>query len=188
MMRVRYWDLAATPDGGCYTVGVKMSRSSRDLYYVEDVVRGQWGPYQRNQVILQTAAMDGRETPIWIEEEGGSAGKEQSANLAILLTGYVIHFDSPTGDKITRSGAFSAQAEAGNVKLLAGLWNESFITELHNCDPDAGGLMDQVDASSGAFNKLALHRSFGISGGGAVEVVPALERNGQKIDAEVVIW
>jgi hypothetical protein len=35
-----------------------------------------------------------------------------------------------TGDKATRFGAFSAQAEAGNVDILRGDWNESWFTAL----------------------------------------------------------
>jgi hypothetical protein len=41
--RVRGWDTAATEDAGDYTVGVRISESE-GFYYVEDVVRGQWGP------------------------------------------------------------------------------------------------------------------------------------------------
>jgi hypothetical protein len=35
-----------------------------------------------------------------------------------------------TGDKATRFGAFSAQAEPGNVDILRGDWNESWFTAL----------------------------------------------------------
>ena len=46
----------------------------------------------------------------------------------------------------------SAQAEAGNVKLLRGPWNEAFLDEV-SVFPN-GSHDDQVDALSGAFDAL----------------------------------
>jgi hypothetical protein len=40
--RVRYWDRAATPDGGCYTAGTLLAQADDGNWYVEDVVHGQW--------------------------------------------------------------------------------------------------------------------------------------------------
>ena len=50
----------------------------------------------------------------------------------------------------------SAQAEAGNVKLVRGTWNRDFLDEL--CTFPSGTHDDQVDAASAAFNRLALVR------------------------------
>ena len=44
--------------------------------------------------------------------------------------------------------------EAGNVDLLVGSWNEEYIAEME--DWPMGSFKDQIDASSGAFNKLVL--------------------------------
>ena len=41
-----------------------------------------------------------------------------------------MHFSPESGNKIERAGAFSAQAEAGNVKLVKGGWNEAYLDEL----------------------------------------------------------
>ena len=51
----------------------------------------------------------------------------------------------------------AAQAEAGNVVLIEGPWNGTFLDEL--CAFPNGKNDDIVDAASGAFNKLALGRS-----------------------------
>ena len=48
----------------------------------------------------------------------------------------------------------AAQAEAGNVRLLRGPWNEAFMDEL--CSFPAGSHDDQVDAFADALNELAL--------------------------------
>ena len=47
-----------------------------------------------------------------------------------MLTGYAVFADRPSGDKDTRMLPFIAQAEAGNVRLVAGAWNADYIEEL----------------------------------------------------------
>jgi predicted phage terminase large subunit-like protein len=63
-----------------------------------------------------------------------------------------VHTETVTGDKATRLAPFAAQAEAGNVSLLQGAWNGQYLDEL-TAFPN-GAHDDQVDATSGAFNKL----------------------------------
>ncbi len=150
--RVRFWDMASSPKGD-YTVGVKMARTTAGVFHVEDVVRGRWTPHERDAVILQTAQLDGKATQIWIEQEPGSAGVSVIAVMVRMLAGYVIRGERATGDKSTRAGPMAAQCEAGNVKLVAGAWNRDYIEEL-TLFP-FGQHDDCVDASSGAFNKLA---------------------------------
>jgi phage terminase large subunit-like protein len=58
----------------------------------------------------------------------------------------------------------SAQAEAGNVKLVRGTWNDAYLNELENFDGSDGCVADQVDASSGAFHLLANVKRAGIWG------------------------
>lgn len=152
--RIRFWDKAGTEDGGKFSAGVKMSRAANGLYYVEHVLRGQWSSLRRNQAMRQMAEIDGKSTMIEIEQEPGSGGKE-SAEISIReLAGWTVRATPATGDKVTRSGPFAAQAEAGNVYLVRGEWNEAYLAEHHHF-PD-GTFKDQVDASSGAFNRLAL--------------------------------
>lgn len=127
------------------------------LYYVVDVVRGRWSPARREARIKQTAQLDrdayGR-VAIWIEQEPGSGGKESAHNTIKNLAGFVARAERVRGSKALRAGPLAAQAEAGNVKLLRGPWNAAFLDELADF-PD-GAYQDQVDAASGAFNKLAL--------------------------------
>ena len=152
-LRVRSWDKAGTEGGGNYSAGVRMSRAG-GLFYVEHVIRGQWSSAKRNAVIQQTAAYDGPEVPIVLEQEGGSGGKESAEISVRELAGYMVRALPVTGDKLTRAGPLAAQAEAGNVRLVRGQWNEDYLTELHGFPEGVND--DQVDASSGAFNKLAL--------------------------------
>jgi predicted phage terminase large subunit-like protein len=127
-------------------------------YYVEDVVRGQWSSWQRDQVMLQTAVSDrsryGVMQPrIVVEREGGSSGKDSVWATAQLFDGFPISVELPTGSKEARAEPFAAQCEAGNVSLVRGAWNAEYVEEL-GLFPK-GPYADQVDASSGAYNRLA---------------------------------
>lgn len=151
--RVRYWDKASTAGGGDYTAGVKLARSADGLFWVEDVVRGQFSALERETVIRQTAELDGRSVAIWVEQEPGSGGKESAEATVRALAGWAVRAERVTGDKVTRAEPLAAQCEAGNVKIVRGAWNSAYLTEL-TAFP-AGKHDDQVDASSGAFAKLA---------------------------------
>lgn len=154
---VRYWDKAGSKDRGAYTAGVLMAVSTDNRYFVVDVIRGQWGSAEREAIILQTAHVDQaryRDVQVWLEQEPGSGGKESAENTVKNLAGFRVHKETVTGDKALRADPFSAQAAVGNVYLLAANWNEGYLTELA-AFPN-GTYKDQVDGSSGAFNKLAL--------------------------------
>jgi len=154
--RVRYWDKAGTAGGGCFSVAVLMARTDDDLWYVEDVVRGQWSSAERNAVMLRTAWEDAErhsEVTIWCEQEPGSGGKESAEATVRLLAGFSIFTETVTGSKETRAEPFAAQAEAGNVRVMRASWNGAYLDELLAFP--SGRFTDQVDATSGAFNKLA---------------------------------
>lgn len=155
--RVRSWDKAGTAGAGNWSAGVLMSKTPEGIYYVEDVVKGQWSSGQRNLVIDQTAELDavkhGR-IEIWFEQEPGSGGKESAEISVKRLAGFNVHAQPSTGDKAVRAAPFAAQCEAGNVKVLKRPWASGYIDELETF-PN-GQTDDQVDASAAAFNKLAL--------------------------------
>ena len=151
---VRYWDKASSLDGD-YTAGVLMGRKD-GLYYVVDIVRGRWEGSDREDIIKQTAELDKlkyRGTKIWLEQEGGSSGKDSAGATIRNLAGFPVYAEHPTGDKVTRAEPFQAQAMAGNVRLVRGEWIPAYLTELSSFP--TGAYDDQVDASSGAFNKVA---------------------------------
>lgn len=154
--RVRYWDKAATAGGGDFSAGVLMARSE-GVFFVEDVKRGQWSSGERNRIMLQTAQMDREryagEVVTWIEQEGGSGGKESAEASIRLLAGFAVNVEHPTGSKEVRAMPYAAQCEAGNVKIVRGAWNEQYLDEL--CGFPFGVNDDMVDGSSGAFSKLA---------------------------------
>lgn len=154
---LRYWDKASVPGGGDYSAGVKMRKGVDGRYYVLDVLRGQWSALERNRIIRTTAELDGKNVRVVVEQEGGSGGKESAELTVRELAGWHITLDRPTGDKVTRAGPLSAQAEAGNIILVRNPsrdWISQFLDELHGF-PEAKN-DDVVDAASGAFKTLAL--------------------------------
>jgi len=154
--RVRYWDKAATEDGGDYTAGVLMAQAE-GVYYIEDVVHGQWSSGERDRIIRHVAESDRRKyagsVAIRGEQEPGASGKDAALAFVQMLAGYNVATEPATGSKEVRADPLAAQVEAGNVKLVEAPWNTSFIDEM--CHFPAGTHDDQVDAASGAFNRLA---------------------------------
>ena len=156
---VRYWDKAGTADGGAYTAGVLMARLRNGLFSVIDVRRGQWSALDRERMIKQTAHIDRDLYPrmkIFIEQEPGSGGNESAEASVRMLAGFTAEADKVTaaeGSKVVRADPFAAQWQAGNVRLVQATWNRTYLDE-HEHFP-AGKYKDQVDASSGAFNKIA---------------------------------
>lgn len=170
--RVRYWDKAATADGGCYTVGLLMAKDDRGIVYVEDVVRGQWSYHERNKIMLDTARRDmlmyGGTVLTYIEQEGGGDGKVVMDQLLVMLAQFPVYRDIVSGGskwktkgnvrlpgdaKVRRALPFAAAAEAGNVRIVLAPWNSDYLEELTMFPEFA--YADQVDASSGAYNRLA---------------------------------
>lgn len=162
--RIRYWDRAATSQednpNACYTAGVLMARDAEGNYYVEHVVRGQWEPTKRNDKMRACALRDrakyGRYEPvIWVEREGGSAGRDAWKGVAKALAGFVVREDSVSGKKEVRAEPWSTQLAAKNVHLVEdGTWDIRAYVEEHLNFPHAK-LKDQVDSSSGSFNLLS---------------------------------
>lgn len=157
---VRYWDKAGTQDGGKRTAGVKIGKGADGLWYILDVVTGQWNAANREAVIRQTAELDGLGVTTWIEQEPGSGGKESAENTISRLAGFTIKAERPSGDKELRAEPYSVQVAAGNIRLLRGEWNQLFVDE-HKSFP-RGKFKDQIDAAAGAFNKLAVPGVAGI--------------------------
>jgi len=157
--RVRYWDKAATPaevarGEGAHSAGVLMSADGSGVYYVEDVVRGQWSAADRERVIRQTAEADGTGVDVWEEQEPGSGGKESAEATVRNLAGWSVRVEPVHRSKYERARGLSAQAEARNVRYVRGAWNGAWLREMHAFTGAGREVCDQVDATAGSFNKL----------------------------------
>jgi predicted phage terminase large subunit-like protein len=161
---VRFWDFAATekeqkgndPD---WTVGLRL-RQVNGVYFIEDLVRERLTPPDIDTIVINTAQQDGRGVKISWEIEGGASGKKVNSQLTKMLNGYDCLGVRPSGDKLQRAKPVAAQALAGNVKLVRGLWNTDFLGEVHGF-PDLPH-DDIVDGLSGAYNLLTPMSEVGV--------------------------
>lgn len=146
-IRVRYWDRAAsTSTTSDFTAGVRLARAG-GVWYVEDVVHFRGTPFEVETRIEATAKADAAlGTMLILEQDPAAAGLFEKRYYLQKLAKYGVRFARPMGDKIIRASVPSAQAEARNIKLVDGAWNEEFINELQSF-PD--GHDDQVDGLSG---------------------------------------
>lgn len=149
---VRYWDKAGTAGGGDYTVGVLMHKMKDKSYIIADVIRGQWEIHKRERIIRTTAEKDGTGVTIWLEQEPGSGGKDSVSMTISNLAPYIAHAEKVTGEKEIRAEQYASQVNVGNVFMLRGLWNKDYLHE-HEYFPNSKN-DDQVDAGSGAFNRM----------------------------------
>lgn len=156
MRIVRGWDLAGTPkiegNDPDWTCGTKIGATSDGRYFVMHHAYDRKSPAGVETMVKNTATGDGRSVQIDIAQDPGQAGKAQVTTYSKLLTGFNVRFGLESGDKVTRFGGFSAQAEAGNVFVLRGPWNERWFAELEGF-PD-GSHDDDADSTSRAFNAL----------------------------------
>lgn len=166
LVRVRGWDLAATPktetNDPDWTCGTQVGRASDGTFYVIDHRFDRLSPAGVERMVKNTASDDGREVIIDIAQDPGQAGKAQIAALTKMLAGYQVRSSPETGDKVTRFGGFSAQAEAGNVKVIRGAWNDRWFNELEGF-PEAKH-DDDADSTSRAFNGLLTASTYTLGG------------------------
>ena len=100
---------------------------------------------------------------VGVEQEPGSGGKESAEATIRNLAGYKVFADKVTGSKEVRAEPLAAQVQGGNVHLIAGLWQIDLLDEMESFR--SGKYRDQVDACSGAFNRLALGPGYNLFGG-----------------------
>ncbi|TCJ96157.1 putative phage terminase large subunit-like protein [Volucribacter psittacicida] len=147
----RAWDLGATV-GGDPTAGVKLGKCHDGSFIIADLAHADVGPDERDNLIKNTASLDGTNVKISIPQDPGQAGKTQALYLTRMLTGYIVKTSPESGDKLTRAEPFAAQVNIGNVKMLKGEWNKTVIDEMR-LFPN-GTHDDVIDALSRAFGEI----------------------------------
>ncbi|NLH62454.1 MAG: phage terminase large subunit [Ignavibacteriales bacterium] len=151
--KVRYWDLAATVSNSSdWTVGCLLGEKD-GIYYVLDIKRIKGTPLEVEKLIRQTAILDGTSVEIYMEQEPGSSGVNNIDHYQRqVLNGFIFYPDKKSNSKELRARPVSSAAEAGNIKLVRGSWNDDFLDEIEAFPQ--GEHDDQIDALSGAFEKL----------------------------------
>lgn len=167
--RYRSWDKAGTTDAGAWTVGVRIGRYRKrrkhepncghvdckgSLYFIDDVVRGQWSAGPRENRIKATSERDGKRVHVVIEQEPGSGGKESAEATVANLKNRRCSVVRPTGDKEQRADPFAVAVENGEVDILDAPWLNAWMEEARHFP--ASKFKDQVDGTAQGFNKLAV--------------------------------
>ena len=177
---VRYWDRASTlpsdvnPDPD-YSCGALVAIADNDDIYVLDIVHGRWEAGNLQKTMLDTAKLDGREVPICLEQDPGSAGKFEAQYNLRMLAGYNVKLMPKRSSKLTYWRPLAAQAMAGNVYLsmkdyknkgAKSKWIKPFVKEAAGVtDGTQHGHDDMVDAVAGGFIYIAqkINASGGLS-------------------------
>lgn len=147
---VRGWDLAATTKKTSdYTASARIAIDDDGVTWIAHVNRFKGSPDEVENVIRQYAQTD-QNTRQSLPIDPGQAGIAQKTALSRKLHGARFEFTPETGDKRTRASPFAAQVNAGNVRMLKGDWNQTFIHEMESFP--LGAHDDQIDAASRAYN------------------------------------
>lgn len=152
----RIWDLAATEDGGDWTAGIlECYQPITDFMTILDVKREQLSPGQVEELVLKTAAADGPNVKVLIEQEPGSSGKSLVFNYQRMLKKIGIECEPvpATKNKVVRAQPFLSAVESGHVAMLEAPWNHKFAEEYDEFP--AGEHDDQVDTAAAGYVYLS---------------------------------
>jgi phage terminase large subunit-like protein len=173
--KCRYWDMAGTekkvvggkakndPDESVGTLTIHIANAKEPSFCFVDQVAGWFKWDKLKDLIVQTALHDGPDTTIVIEQEPGSGGKNQVAEIQNYfknhpvypeLKYYTVVAQLPT-DRVQEANVWFGYANAGNIYALEGMWNKGFFEQV-----DGFTLIkhdDRVTSASGSVRYLNPH-------------------------------
>jgi predicted phage terminase large subunit-like protein len=161
--RIRFWDLAASekkvgtdPDE---TVGSLIScNEKKDNFCLENQIGGFWLWDRIKENIRNVSIQDGPQVIVYIEQEPGSGGKNQVAELTSLLRPFGIqvkgHEPKKDGDRVEAANTWFAEAAMGQWFIVSGLWNQKFFGQLDSF-PDSTVHDDRITSVTGGRHSIA---------------------------------
>lgn len=171
--QVRFWDLAATekkmtvkegknkkndPDE---TVGSLVGTDKfKERFCLEDQVGGHWAWKTIKDMVVDVARRDGQEVSICFEQEPGSGGKNQVAELIEQIKAELPDYSvtgleaKKLGDRVLAANTWFGEAAEGRWYMVKGLWNELFLAQL-DYFPNPAIHDDRITSVSGARHKIA---------------------------------
>ena len=168
--QVRFWDLAGTekkmtPQGQKNdpdeTIGTLLGTDvKKERFCIEDQIGGAWAWKKIKENVVEVAKMDGQEVKICFEQEPGSGGKNQVAELIEQIKSELVGWDVSSleakklGDRVLAANPWFAEAGEGKFYMVNGAWNESFLAQL-DYFPNKAIHDDRITSVSGARHKIA---------------------------------
>lgn len=155
----RGWDIAsgesedADETAGALT-GICDVDGKKGCIVIADVTAGRWSPHTRNERMRLMAESDKALEATGYFEKGFGIGTDMTVSVLDALKGYSMWPIKPKGSKLFRADPFAGQAQAGNVYLVRGDWNYSFVKECSEFTGEEGGIDNKVDGASLAYNML----------------------------------
>ena len=166
ILRVRSWDLAATPEqpglDPDYTVGALLALYPSGDFFVEHIHRLRAGPAEVESLIRDTAHADGVDVPVLIEQEPGSSGVLLRRHFAVnVLQGFDYRARPQSGSKYDRAKPLAAAVANGII-----VWSQNdphrleCFAELRafNENPKTYANDDVVDSVAMGYNELTRPR------------------------------
>lgn len=166
--RIRYWDLAATekkltgkkkndPDASAST----LMSFIKDPYsfYIEDQTNDFLKWENLIDRIIDVAEQDGKDIPIWVEQEPASGGKNQVAVIDLELKKRIPGHPGCNGyrpsDRVIGANVWFGEAAAGEIYLVYGEWNKPFLSQLDEFPGSSHTHDDRITSVTGARLNLA---------------------------------
>lgn len=155
----RGWDTASgETEQADESAGVLMRRGpfdgKPDTIVIADCIAGRWGPNARNERMRMTAEADKKYEAKGYFGKGFGQGTDMTLSVINALSGYSMWPVKEKGSKLFRADPLAGMCQAGNVYLLEGEWNYSFVVECCEFTGEEGDKDNRVDAASLAFNQL----------------------------------
>lgn len=153
---VRFWDKAATEDGGCRTAGVllgiKAMGNDTFNYFFIHCHKGQWSTDDVESHIQKTAVADqlkyGEKYIVGLEREPGSGGKYSVNATKKRLRNFRVIDVPPTTNKIARAAPLATALSFDEAYCVEAAFTADFVDEL--TEAPNSRYMDQFDAANGA--------------------------------------
>ena len=187
------WDLAATENGGDWTVGFSLAKFTNGAFGIFPTIRGQWAPERVKAAIGIGSAWFKTIFPqmrLKMPQDPGQAGKDQAQQMRRTFHESAPQINTITGSKATRATPFSEAVNLGNVffvemplpealrdtrtestnfrplteDLSFSAWSKCVTMELRAFRPEITNQHDDIiDAGSDAFNDLHHKRELAYS-------------------------
>jgi phage terminase large subunit-like protein len=168
--QVRFWDLAGTekkmtPQGQKNdpdeTMGTLLGTDTpKERFCIEDQIGGAWAWATIKQNVVAVAKQDGPSVKICFEQEPGSGGKNQVAELIEEIKKELPNYDvsgleaKKLGDRVLAANTWFGEAADGLWWMVKGAWNESFLGQL-DYFPNPAIHDDRITSVSGGRHKIA---------------------------------